>query len=122
MTFELTRRYRFEAAHWLPHAGPQHKCSRLHGHTYVVEIAVNGAMSPEQGWVIDYASIDAVTEPVLEELDHRCLNEIEGLENPTSEHLALWLWERLETTLSGLALVTVAENPDCSVSYRGGQA
>ena len=87
--FELLRRYRFEAAHRLPMVPREHRCSRLHGHTFVVEITVRGLLDPNAGWVMDYATIDVAVQPLLDQLDHRCLNEIDGLDNPTSEHLGL---------------------------------
>jgi 6-pyruvoyltetrahydropterin/6-carboxytetrahydropterin synthase len=117
--FELLRRYRFESAHWLPAVGSEHRCSQLHGHTYAVEITVRGPLDPAAGWVVDYARIDAATHPLLADLDHRCLNEIDGLENPTSEHVARWLWERLAPALPGLHAITIEENPDASCTYRG---
>jgi len=117
--FELRRRYRLEAAHRLPQVAAEHPCRRLHGHTYTLELVVCGPLDPGKGWVLDYASIDAAARPLLDQLDHRYLNDIEGLENPTSEHLARWVWERLAPILHGLAAVTVAENPDCACTFRG---
>lgn len=120
--FELRRRYRFEAAHRLPMVPPEHRCFRLHGHTYAVEIAVRGPMDVERGWVLDYASIDAAAAPAIGELDHRLLNDVGGLENPTSEHVAQWLWDRLAPKLPGLSAITVAENPDATCTYIGPNA
>lgn len=119
--FDLRRRYRFEAAHRLPMVPLEHRCSRLHGHTYAVEIAVRGPMDGESGWVIDYASIDAVAAPAIDELDHRLLNDVAGLENPTSEHLARWIWDRIALELPGLSAITVSENPDAACTYLGPQ-
>ena len=119
MTFELLRRYRFEAAHRLPAVPPEHRCARLHGHTYVVEVVVSGALDDRFGWVMDYAAIDGAVEPLVAALDHRCLNDLGGLENPTSEHVARWLWERLEAGLPELSAISVAENPDSVCTYRG---
>src|SRR4051794_4180653 len=86
--FELQRRYRFEAAHHLPRVADTHRCHRLHGHSYEIEITVTGEAGADTGWVIDFADIDAVAEAVCAQLDHRLLNDIDGLENPTSEVLA----------------------------------
>lgn len=122
MMFELQRRYRFEAAHQLPRVASEHPCARLHGHTYTVELLIHGPLDPEKGWVMDYASIDAAAQPLLDRLDHRCLNDVDGLENPTSEHLARWLWGRLAPVLDGLAAVMIAENPDCACTFRGEQS
>jgi 6-pyruvoyltetrahydropterin/6-carboxytetrahydropterin synthase len=117
--FELRRRYRFESAHRLPMVAPEHRCSRVHGHTYGVEIIVRGPLEPAEGWVMDYSKIDTAAQPRLDELDHHYLNDIEGLENPTSEHVARWLWERLAPVLPGLHAITIAENPDACCTYRG---
>lgn len=118
MTFDLLRRYRFEAAHHLAMVPADHRCARMHGHTYGVDIVVRGPLDERAGWVMDYAQIDAAVDPLIAELDHRCLNDVEGLENPTSEVLAQWLWQRLEPVLPLLRAVTVAENPDSACTYR----
>ena len=118
-SFELQRSYRFEAAHFLPKVDETHPCSRVHGHSYVVRVAISG-MIDEKGWVVDFATIDDQVEPLCSRLDHQLLNEIEGLENPTSEMLATWLWRRLKPGLPGIKAVTVAETTDSSCTYRGG--
>lgn len=117
--FELRRSYRIQSAHQLPTVPAAHPCARLHGHTYTIEIMITGELEPDTGWVMDYGEIDAAAEPVLARLDHRHLNDIEGLENPTSEHLARWIWERLSPALPALTQVSVAENPACACVYRG---
>lgn len=119
MSFRLRRRYRIEAAHRLPAVPDTHPCSRLHGHTYAIEILIAGDIGAETGWVMDYAALDAVVGPVLTRLDHCCLNDIDGLENPTSEHLARWIWQSLAGDLPALASITVAENADCACIYDG---
>lgn len=117
--FELERSYRFEAAHYLPHVAESHACKRLHGHSYRLDVIVIGSADKRTGWVIDFADIDAVVEPVRARLDHQLLNDFEGLSNPTSEELASWLWERLAISLPHLAAIRVAETPDSSCIYRG---
>lgn len=89
------REFRFEAAHRLPHVPDGHKCARLHGHSFRVEVHVTGPVHPELGWVVDFADLRAAFAPLHDALDHRYLNEVEGLENPTSENLAVWIWDRL---------------------------
>ncbi len=121
MRVELTRAYTFEAAHRLPHVPPDHKCFRMHGHSFRVEIGVAGEIDPALGWLVDYADITARFEPLLKrELDHRSLNDVPGLENPTSELLCVWLWRRLEPELPGLASITVHETCTARCTYRGG--
>ena len=119
MRTRLERSYRFEAAHFLPRVPPGHKCARMHGHSYLVEIAIEGETDPERGWVMDFAEIDEHAAPLVKQLDHQVLNEIEGLVNPTSELLAVWWWQRL-AGLPGLCEVVVSETPTSRCIYRGG--
>lgn len=116
---QLRRTFQFEAAHRLPRLAPDHKCARLHGHSFVVEVVVEGEVDPELGWVMDYADIKTAFEPLYRELDHHYLNEIPGLENPTSELLARWIWERLRPTLPLLTEIVVAETCTARCVYRG---
>ncbi|MCS6913146.1 MAG: 6-carboxytetrahydropterin synthase QueD [Myxococcota bacterium] len=117
---ELVREYRFEAAHRLPAVPAGHKCARLHGHSYRVEIAVSGQTGQDSGWLMDFYDLDRAVAPAIEALDHRLLNEIEGLENPTCERLCWWLWQRLRPALPGLTAITVWETADARCTYRGG--
>jgi 6-pyruvoyltetrahydropterin/6-carboxytetrahydropterin synthase len=116
---ELFREYGFEAAHRLPNVPADHKCARLHGHSFRVRITLTGAVGADTGWVIDFAEVSAVVAPVIAELDHHYLNEVPGLENPTSEVVATWLWERLQPSLPGLAAVEMRETCTAGVVYRG---
>jgi 6-pyruvoyltetrahydropterin/6-carboxytetrahydropterin synthase len=116
---ELVREYRFEAAHRLPRVPEGHKCARLHGHSFKIEVAVAGPVDPDTGWLIDFAEVDDAFQPLWEQLDHHYLNEIDGLDNPTSEILAQWIWARLEKSLSHLAAIIVHETCDARCIYRG---
>ena len=116
---ELRKTFQFEAAHYLPNLPKEHKCNRLHGHSFKVEIVVEGECDPKLGWVIDYSDITKAFNPLWEQLDHHYLNEIEGLENPTSENLALWIWAHLKPNLSILTAVEVAETCTARCVYRG---
>jgi 6-pyruvoyltetrahydropterin/6-carboxytetrahydropterin synthase len=119
MRARLERSYRFEAAHFLPKVPPGHKCARMHGHSYLIEVAIEGEVDPGLGWVVDFAAIDDHATPLIRALDHQVLNEIEGLHNPTSELLAAWWWQRLRPTLPGLAEIVVSETPTSRCVYRG---
>jgi 6-pyruvoyltetrahydropterin/6-carboxytetrahydropterin synthase len=119
MKVELRKTFQFEAAHLLPHLPKTHKCRRLHGHSFKVEVAVAGECDPRLGWLIDYAEISAAFKPLHAELDHNYLNEIPGLENPTSENVAAWIWERLKPRLALLTEVVVAETCNARCVYRG---
>jgi len=118
---QIFKVFQFEAAHLLPNLPDGHKCKRLHGHSFRVEIHVDGPIDRMTGWVMDYAEIKQRCRPVLDELDHRYLNEIEGLENPTSENLAQWIWHRLEPRLPILTKVVVQETCTCGAVYRGAE-
>jgi 6-pyruvoyltetrahydropterin/6-carboxytetrahydropterin synthase len=119
MEITLTRRFQFEAAHRLPRVPPEHKCARLHGHSFQIELELLGPVDPELGWLMDFADIKTAWGPLHEALDHRYLNEIEGLSNPTSEVLAAWIWERLEPRLPWLRAVSVAETCTSRATYQG---
>lgn len=116
---EIFKEFTFEAAHRLPHVPAGHKCSRLHGHSYQVAVHVEGTVDERAGWVMDFADIKCAMKPILASLDHYYLNEIAGLENPTSEVLARWIWDRLADNLAGLAQVTVRETCTSGCTYRG---
>lgn len=117
---ELVKEFRFEAAHHLPRAPRGHKCRRLHGHSFRVEIHVAGQCDPRRGWLVDYADIARAFAPLLRRLDHYCLNDVPGLENPTSENLAHWIWTRLKPRLPSLSAVVVHETCNARAVYRGG--
>jgi 6-pyruvoyltetrahydropterin/6-carboxytetrahydropterin synthase len=119
MKAELRKTFQFEAAHLLPHLPETHKCRRLHGHSFTAEIVVAGDCDPTLGWLMDYADITHAFQPLWEELDHRYLNEVAGLENPTSEHLAAWIWHRLKPRLPLLTEVIVAETCTARCVFRG---
>jgi 6-pyruvoyltetrahydropterin/6-carboxytetrahydropterin synthase len=120
MKMELRKTFQFEAAHRLPALPETHKCWRLHGHSFQAEIVVEGECDPQLGWVMDYADIRRAFAPIWEQLDHRYLNEVPGLENPTSENVARWIWDRLKPRLPLLAAVAVAETCTARCVYRGG--
>jgi 6-pyruvoyltetrahydropterin/6-carboxytetrahydropterin synthase len=119
MKVALTRMFQIEAAHRLPRLPKGHKCERMHGHSFKIEVRVEGECDPKLGWLMDYADIKKAFEPLFEQLDHRCLNEVSDLDNPTSENLAKWVWDRLKPSLPMLTAVIVAETCTASAEYRG---
>lgn len=119
MKVRLTREFTFEAAHHLPRAPEGHKCRRLHGHSFRVEVTVEGDVDPATGWFLDYGVIRDAVDPVRSKLDHYCLNDIEGLSNPTSEELCRWIWERLRPKLPSLARIVVHETCESRCEYEG---
>ncbi len=116
---DIYKRFHIEAAHRLPNVPAGHKCARLHGHSYAVDIHVSGDLDQELGWVIDFADIKGAFQPLFDQLDHRYLNEIDGLENPTAENIACWIWDRLAARLPGLSKVVIHETCTSGVVYRG---
>jgi 6-pyruvoyltetrahydropterin/6-carboxytetrahydropterin synthase len=116
---EIFKEFTIEAAHWLPNVPEGHKCHRLHGHSFHIELHVSGPVDPHFGWVIDFADLKAAFQPVEDRIDHRCLNEVEGLENPTSENLACWIWQKLRPALPLLSKVVVKETCTSGCIYSG---
>ena len=119
MHIRLVKTFAFEAAHWLPTFPEGHKCRRLHGHSFRVDVVLEGDVPKDKGYLVDYGEITAAFDPVRDRLDHHCLNEVEGLENPTSEVLAHWLWQRLEPVLPLLARIDVHETCTSACVYQG---
>lgn len=117
---EIVKEFRFEAAHLLPGAPAGHKCARLHGHSFRFEVRLRGPIDPQVGWLIDFGEIGKAVRPIVEdELDHRYLNEISGLGNPTSECLAVWLWRKLHKALPQMIEIVVHETCTSRAVYRG---
>jgi 6-pyruvoyltetrahydropterin/6-carboxytetrahydropterin synthase len=119
MNVRLVHEFRFEAAHKLPRVPAGHKCSRLHGHSFRVEVAIAGPVNPDTGWFIDYGELHDAWKPLHDVLDHNYLNDVPGLENPTSEVLARWIWDKLGGGVRGLDQITVFETCDARCEFRG---
>jgi len=116
---ELRKSFQIESAHRLPNVPAGHKCARLHGHSWVIELVLDGPVGADTGWVMDFADVKAAFRPLYDQLDHHYLNDIPGLENPTSERLAIWIWERLKPELPLLSQVVIAETCTSRCAYRG---
>lgn len=119
---EIFKEFTIEAAHWLPQVPEGHKCRRMHGHSFHVQVSVRGPVDPRLGWVMDFAEIKTAWRIVDDQLDHRCLNDVKGLENPTSENLARWIWMQLVPQLSGLSKVVVRETCTSGCVFTGAPA
>ena len=119
MHIRLSKSFHFEAAHDLPTFPDGHKCRRLHGHSFKFDVVVEGEVAAEKGYLIDYGDIKQATEPIVKQLDHYYLNEIPGLENPTSENIARWLFEKLQPSLPTLSAIIVYETCSSMCEYRG---
>ena len=116
---DIFRVFQLEAAHFLPNVPDGHKCARMHGHSFRIEVHVSGEPGGETGWVMDFADLRRAFQPLFDQLDHHCLNEIGGLENPTSENLARWIWQRLKPALPFLSKVIVQETCNAGCIYQG---
>jgi len=116
---DIYKVFKFDAAHHLTCVSAGHKCAKLHGHSFRVEIHLRGPADSRTGWVMDFADITAAFEPILDQLDHKNLNNIPGLENPTSENLCRWIWQRLQSALPQLCKIIVQESPESGCIYEG---
>jgi 6-pyruvoyltetrahydropterin/6-carboxytetrahydropterin synthase len=116
---KITQAFTFEAAHTLPNVPPTHLCWRMHGHSYRVELKLEGPVDPQTGFVIDFFDVEKAFAPLLAELGKGCLNDIAGLENPTAENIAIWIWDRTKPILPMLRSVTVYETPSCWAEHDG---
>jgi 6-pyruvoyltetrahydropterin/6-carboxytetrahydropterin synthase len=116
---KITQAFRFEAAHRLPHVPQTHRCHRMHGHSYRIELALCGPVDARTGFVADFFDVEEAFRPLLKKLDHQCLNDVEGLENPTAENIAVWIWDRTKPQLPQLSSVRVYETADCWAEYDG---
>jgi len=116
---EVFKEFGIEAAHRLPNVPADHKCARLHGHSFRITVHISGEIHPTLGWVQDFADISKAFAPIHERLDHRCLNDVPGLENPTSENLCAWIWQELVPTLPQLSRIVVRETCTSGCSYEG---
>lgn len=119
MRMDIFKRFHIEAAHRLPNVPEGHKCARLHGHSFQIELHVGGEPDAHTGWIVDFADIKRAFAPLYDALDHRYLNDVPGLANPTSENLAIWIWDRLKPELPALSGVVVHETCTSGCIYRG---
>lgn len=115
----IFKEFSFDSAHFLPRVPEGHKCRNMHGHTYRLRVWIEDQLDPELGWVMDFAVLKSIVKPVIARLDHKCMNEVDGLENPTCEHIAVWLWNNLKPALPKLSKIELHETPTSGVVYAG---
>jgi 6-pyruvoyltetrahydropterin/6-carboxytetrahydropterin synthase len=115
----IFKKFTFDSAHALPHVPDGHKCKNVHGHTYLLTVYVEGVLDPKLGWIMDFGDLKDVIKPLVKRIDHKFLNDIEGLENPTCEILAVWIWDRLVNDISGLKRIELNETPTSGAIYEG---
>jgi 6-pyruvoyltetrahydropterin/6-carboxytetrahydropterin synthase len=115
----IYKQFTFDAAHFLPKVPEGHKCRQVHGHTYHLTIFISGPVTEDIGWVIDFSELKGVCKPLVDRLDHALLNEVSGLENPTAENVARWLWKQIKIKLPSLQKIELKETPTSGVIYEG---
>lgn len=113
------KQFTFDSAHFLPNVDDNHKCRSVHGHTYILTIYIEREPDKNLGWVMDFAEIKSAVLPVLKIIDHKMLNDIPGLENPTCELIAKWLWEKIKSLIPSMNKIELRENPASGVIYEG---
>lgn len=115
----IYKKFSFDSAHYLPHVPEDHKCGRMHGHTYTLTVFFEGEPDPHMGWLVDFSEVKAVISPLVKSIDHKLLNEIPGLENPTSEVIAAWFWHQIKPKMPLLKRIELNETPSTGVIYEG---
>lgn len=116
---KIYKEFIFDSAHYLPNVPEGHPCKRMHGHTYKVRIWIKGKPDKYLGWVMDFGEIKDAVNPIIKSLDHHCLNDIDGLSNPTAENISIWFWEKLKSRITGLYMIEIFETPTTGVQYEG---
>lgn len=116
---EIYKEFTFDSAHFLPNVPPEHKCRALHGHTYHLRVYIKGKPDNETGWIMDFKVIKDLITPLIDQLDHKLINKVEELENPTAENISIWFWNRLKTMLPGLSKIELKETATTGVIYSG---
>lgn len=115
----IYKSFTFDSAHFLPNVPEGHKCKNMHGHTYKLTVFIHGKIAEPEGWVIDFSDLKKYINPIIDQLDHHCLNDLNGLENPTSENLSVWLWNRIKPLIPGLNKIELNETATSGVVYEG---
>jgi len=119
MVMIIFKKFTFDSAHFLPHVPHTHKCRETHGHTYLLTVYIEGGLVNHLEWVMDFADLKKVIEPVIDSVDHKLLNNIPGLENPTCEILAVWLWKQIKPHIPQLKKIELNETPTSGAIYEG---
>src|SRR5690554_5163463 len=116
---EIFKTFTFDSAHFLPNVPHGHKCKQMHGHTYKMTVYFEGPLDKDLNWVVDFAEVKNVVKPIIDMVDHKVLNDIPGLENPTCEGIAKWLWEKVKANMPQLSKIELCETPTSGVIYTG---
>ncbi len=116
---QIFRKFSFDSAHFLPNVPEGHKCRNIHGHTYKMIVFIEDDLDPKLNWVMDFAAINQAIDPIIKSIDHKLMNDIPGLENPTCEQIAIWLWNQIKEKIPQLVKIELNETPTSGVIYAG---
>jgi 6-pyruvoyltetrahydropterin/6-carboxytetrahydropterin synthase len=116
---EIYKDFSFDSAHFLPHVPDGHKCKNMHGHTYKLRVVVKGTPDPKLGWIMDFKELKDIVNPLIDQLDHKLINDVKGLENPTAENITIWIWNHIKPLLGNLSKIELYETPTTGVIYSG---
>ena len=116
---EIYKEFSFDSAHFLPNVPIGHKCREMHGHTYRLKVFIKGALDPKLGWIMDFKDLKEALLPVIDQLDHKLINNIKGLDNPTAENITVWIWQQIKPSLPLLSRIELYETPTTGVIYSG---
>jgi len=116
---EIYKEFSFDSAHFLPYVPDGHKCKNMHGHTYRLRVFIEGQPDPRLGWVMDFKELKDVVSIVIDQLDHKLINDIDGLDNPTAENITIWIWQQIKPLLPLLSRIELYETPTTGVIYKG---
>jgi len=116
---EIYKEFSFDSAHFLPNVPDGHKCKNMHGHTYRLRVVLTGQTDPVLGWIMDFKELKDAVSPVIDQLDHKLINDIKGLENPTAENITVWIWNKIKPSLQQLSRIELYETPTTGVIYSG---
>ena len=116
---EIYKEFSFDSAHFLPHVPDGHKCRNMHGHTYRLRVYIKGAIDPHLGWIMDFKELKDALSGVIDQLDHKLINDIPGLQNPTAENITVWIWKQIQPLLPQLSKIELYETPTTGVIYSG---
>lgn len=116
---EIYKEFSFDSAHFLPNVPEGHKCKNMHGHTYKLKVFIKGTPDPVLGWIMDFKELKDIVGKVIDQLDHKLINDIPGLENPTAENITVWIWKQISPLLAGLSRIELYETPTTGVIYSG---
>ena len=117
----IYKKFNIESARSIPNLPKTHPCHHIHGHSFKIIISVQGDVNEQNGFVVDFQDIDDAFDPLKKELDHSYLNDIEDLQNPTSENICIWIWNKIQSSLPNIYKIEIRETDSTGCIYKGGK-